>query len=382
MITRKAIIIFILTVAIFLIATNVQAGWLFVIVAALLALLAVSFLFPMINVRNIEARLVTPPEVFEGETMPVQIDLLNRGRWPRYFFKLTGDLLDEPLSIGSLPPGKTARFNSPYRCSKRGFYQQASLSLRSGFPFGIFYRESKSSCPTNLLVYPTYTEISSFPLLEAASYPGDVLHERRAKGVGYDYLGIREYRPGDSLRAVHWRSSARRGQLIVKEFEEELSSTVSIVLDLEREQASETLERGVKVAASLAHYILDAGHPLQLFGQDGDEVETLFQPNFWQALEWLAKVEAKGRIPLSAALKKILPQLKSRSTCIIITPRTDVDYQDIFILLQDRRIRVVVVFLGSLSAEVSLPRRVAVYGCTEGEDIGECLSRPSIFTSG
>lgn len=407
MVTRKTIIIFILTVAIFLIATNVQAGWLFIVVAALLAILAISFIFPRLSLRGIEVKVVTPLEAFEGEVVPVQIDVTNRGRWPRYLLRLTSDLFDEPLPILNLPPGKTTRFNLQHRCSRRGFYQNAPLTLRSGFPFGFSYYENRSNYPINLLVYPIYYEISSFPLLEAASYPGEVLHERRAKGAGYDYLGTREYRPGDSLRVVHWRSSARRGQLIVKEFEEELSVTVSIVLDLDKSrhpssgtspktsESCHSLECGVKVAATLAHYVLASGHPLQLFGQDRHKVAELFQPNFWQALEWLAKVEAQEGIPLSEVLDKILAQLKPRSTCIIITPTANLDYQDVVAPLQERKIRVVVVFLDSPSfgaselrpEEVSkireflLDRRITVYSCAKGDDIAACLRESSTTTS-
>lgn len=387
MLNRKSLIVFVLAVALFLIATNVQSGWLFVVVSGLIALLLVSGAAALWTVRRVEVKLVSSPEAFEGETVPMQVDVVNRGRWSRYLVKIESKFLAEPVAVAALRPGETARFVSQYRCARRGFYEEGSVTASSGAPFGLIVFKRVLHSPLNLTVYPAYAELSSFPVLEAASYPAEVLHERRSKGAGYDYLGVREWRPGDSMRMVHWRSSARRGRLVVKEFEEPAASTVAVFLDLERAryrgEGGTKLEHAIRVAASLASYVLNAGHPLQFFGQEDHRLETLFQPNFWQTLEWLAKATASGSMALSESLEHILPQLSPRSTCVIVTPSDGRDCLDQLALLQERRIRVVLIHVGRETpdlAESLLTRRVTVYNCREGDEIDRCLRRPLSFT--
>lgn len=395
-VTKKVFVILALAVSLFLVATNIQAGWLFLIVSGLLGIIIVSYFVPLLTLNDLEITWTMPAEVFEDEVVPATLRITNNGRRSKFLFGVEDRLLSKSFTIFRLLPGETVKFNYEGRGLKRGFYASGEIVLRCGSPFGLFNREKKESHPANLIVYPTYSEIASFPLLESFSTPGEFLHERQGKGSGYDYLGIREYRPGDSLRLIHWRSSARTRQLIVKEFEEEVASTVSIVLDLEKgyqvgEGRETTLEYAIRICASLARYVLDSGHPLQLIGQDGGETTTLFQPNFWQALEWLAKVKAEGSKPLDKVLEEISPTLRPRSTCIIMAPVSDKDYHSIFSLLQIRRIRVIVIFVdlltfGALSPnrerfqeiiEALTDNRITVYSCGKGDAISECLRRPS-----
>ena len=120
--------------------------------------------------------------------------------------------------------------------------------------------------PTSLTVVPRWVEIRSVPILEPSSFPSDVLHERARTGAGEEFIGVRDYRPGDPPRSVHWRSTARAGHLVVREFEEEVASRVALVLagadaGTPPESAFETL---VTAAASIGVYALQTGHPVDI----------------------------------------------------------------------------------------------------------------------
>jgi len=400
-VTKKVFVILALIISLFLVATNIQAGWLFLIVSVLIGVLIVSYIFPLLILKDLEIIWTTPAEIFEDEVVPASLKITNSGKSSKFLFKVEDRLLSKSLTVFRLPPGETVKFDYEGNGLSRGFYAFGEVVLRSGAPFGLFYREKRKLHPANLIVYPTYSDIASFPLLESYSTPTEFLHERRGKGSGYDYLGTREYRPGDSMRLVHWRSSARTGELIVKEFEEEVASTVSIVLDLEKgghigEGRETTLEYAIRICASLAKYVLNSGHPLELVGHDGAESATLFQPNFWQVLEWLAKVRAEGNKSIEMVLEEISLSLKPRSTCIIITPVSNKGYESIFSLLQTRRIRVIAIFLDSLTfgaispgkerfqqiIETLADKRIAVYRCGKGDVVSECLRRPSFSIKG
>lgn len=105
---------------------------------------------------------------------------------------------------------------------------------------------------------------------------------------------MRDYRAGDPARWVHWRSSARRDQLVVREFEQEVSTPVSIlVTGMDTGDAPDSaFEAVVSAAASVALYALATGHPVELFrpGSLGDVVHVSY-PSKGQLLRWLAQTE-------------------------------------------------------------------------------------------
>src|SRR5260370_4620783 len=89
------------------------------------------------------------------------------------------------------------------------------------------------------------------------------------RGEGSEFYGIREYQPGDPLRRVHWRSSARMGRLAVVEYEHDVSVDLTLVLDARRGSevgsgADTTLETAVTVTASLARLVLQRGNRCRL----------------------------------------------------------------------------------------------------------------------
>jgi uncharacterized protein (DUF58 family) len=169
---------------------------------------------------------------------------------------------------------------------------------------------------------PNWVELTSFPILEPSSIPSDVLHERARTGAGEEYLGVRDYRPGDPPRSVHWRSTARAGRLVVREFEEEIASKVSLVLagadaGTPPDSAFESL---VSAAASIAIYALQTGHPVELtrYEENGEQT-SIDGPHRYAVLDWLA-----GAVPSDASLSALagpaLTRLGRRGTVVLLAP--------------------------------------------------------------
>ena len=147
-------------------------------------------------------------------------------------------------------------------CRKRGYYKLGPLSITSGDIFGFFPRTKIETEEDYLIVYPRIFDIDHLSL--AASYPlGEVTTEKRWFEDPSQAEGVRDYNPGDSLRRIHWKASARRQRLQVKVFESTTTLKIAIFLSVDSFQiqginTEDELETGISVAASLANYCIES----------------------------------------------------------------------------------------------------------------------------
>lgn len=202
--------------------------------------------------------------------------------------------------IAGLPPGESVVVRAAPVVERRGVYPLRLLTIATSFPFGLFRKERDIELPGELLVWPR-TERSVRPPRPgggARPRPGSV--PVGAAGARGEFRGLREYRPGDDPRDVHWRSSARMAEPVVREYERDEAETVWICLDLRRadveaqpvprsgpagllsavglhaggaaedefEAATEREEVAVEIAASLARTAVERGRPVALATPD------------------------------------------------------------------------------------------------------------------
>ncbi len=171
------------------------------------------------------APVVTP--LFEGDGIELEVglDTSGRARGPAW---ISGDIGHEHVLFGTgLVPRSGWRRAMPLSPLRRGPVSATGWTIGTGDPFGFFSGRIKCPDAEVALVLPRFTSFAGRrPVreLEAA------MASPRA-GSGNELFGIREYRPGDSLRRIHWRSSARHGELVVREYEPPGVPTVSIVVD-------------------------------------------------------------------------------------------------------------------------------------------------------
>ena len=210
------------------------------------------------------------------------------------------------------------------RVVRRGDFANGSVKLSTAAPLGFVRRERVVQVDSAIIVAPQWVDLRSFPILEPSSSPAERLHERARTGSGQEYVGVRDYRPGDPAKWVHWRSSARRDQLVVREFEHEVSTPVSILITGKDtgEAPDSSFEAVVSAAASIALYALSTGHPVELFraGPMGD-VSQLSYPSKGQMLRWFAQaepVDASATALTSAALGRT----RRRGTVVICSTTT------------------------------------------------------------
>ncbi len=289
---------------------------------------------------------------YVGQIFEERFDLRNTLKLPRLLLEVQ-DQTDLPGSQGSrvltLVGGRQGRsYLSRTRLVQRGAFRLGPTSIASGDPFGFFPASQAFPAEASLLVYPMMVEVRAFPG-PPGLLPGGEALRRRTHQVTPNAATVREYAPGDALNRMHWKSTARRDKLMVKEFELDPLAEVWLFLDGERSvQAAlpykpatdvdgalftaqkkdvvlipSTEEYGASIAASLARYYLRRGRAVGLM-TSGDMGEALppdrgaRQLN--KMLEALALMKADGSLPIEAVLTSQARHLPRGSTLVVITP--------------------------------------------------------------
>jgi uncharacterized protein (DUF58 family) len=215
----------------------------------------------------------------------------------------------QPLFVPSLFNNRPVDLSYQTTCDRRGLYSFSNLSLRSDGPFGFFKTKHRLEASDQILIYPYYYPLKRLRLLETRE-----LAERQTArvGVGTQVVGTREYRPGDTLRQIHWRSTARVGRLVVKEFAEEDQPSLTVALDLSThsslgEGKFSTFETAIRIAASLGYYATNRNVPFRLVGASPKWTPPPMPLSWWAILNYLAKVQNDGQKPLDEVIETLPP---------------------------------------------------------------------------
>ncbi|MGQ0603722.1 MAG: DUF58 domain-containing protein [Anaerolineales bacterium] len=239
------------------------------------------------------------------------------------------------------------------RAVQRGRFRLGPLSITSGDPFGLFQVSRNISATNQVVVFPATTDLPNFPLPVGIAPGGDALR-RRTHYVTPNAAGVRDYSSGDSFNRIHWRTSARRDRLMVKEFELDPLADVWLFLDGERAvQAGNatvatlnendpwykrpdpvrlppsTEEYAVSLTASLAQHFLrrDRSVGMVAYGETREVVQPdRSERQLTKILETLAVFRASGRLRLVDALRLELEQLPRGATVMLVTATSDVSW--------------------------------------------------------
>jgi uncharacterized protein (DUF58 family) len=236
--------------------------------------------------------------------------------------------------------------------TRRGLYSVGPVEVATGDPFGLFRHRRTFGVSQNVLVYPRATELPSFSV-PVASLPGEGRFRRRTHYVTPNASGVRPYEFGDSFNRIHWPSTARTGDLMVKIFELDPASDIWIILDLHRDVHvgagdDSTEEYGVRVAASVARYFLTANRSVgfMTFGRNFDVIEAdRGLQQYTRILESLAMARAWGDVPLVNLLSNEARRFGRHTTVVVITPSTEETWVGGLGALQQRGVKVAAILL-------------------------------------
>jgi uncharacterized protein (DUF58 family) len=232
------------------------------------------------------ARRIDRPSIAAEKTAQTRIEITNRGK-PFVNLALE-DPVSESITIQdgqtkqrlALPAGGSTELKYEFG-GKRGVYSWNTIRARASDPFGLFELESDIPASGDIRVFPTPLQIR-----QVTPKPRHTLHAAgpipaRQAGAGIDFWGIREYRPGDSLRRLNWRLAARRSRkLFTNEYEREEIADYGLILDARKFSGTDTLEEelfeySISAAAALSENYLKAGNRLSLL-IFGDSIVSVY----------------------------------------------------------------------------------------------------------
>jgi uncharacterized protein (DUF58 family) len=185
-------------------------------------------------------------------------------RWNWLIAQNTRALVEEQ-SLPDLVPGVNQSFRSELMPLRRGVLRLAEVSIAFPDPFGLFRSPRKIPAPQSVLILPKRYPVPFFELPGTMKYQQGGVSMASSIGESEEFVSLREYRPGDPLRRIHWKSFAKIGKPIVKEFQDEFFVRHALVLDTFSAQPySEIFEEAISVAASLAYTIQNQDSLLDL----------------------------------------------------------------------------------------------------------------------
>ena len=299
-----------------------------------LGLLAITFFWTRSLAQNItvQRRLRTKWAVV-GDLIEEDFVIANEGRLPALWVEVRDDSTIPDFNPGvveSIGPGEERQFHARTVCRRRGLYTLGPVRILTGDPFGIFRGSIVYYQVNSFIVYPPIMEGPGIPL-PYGTVGGSSRSSLKTYHVTTDAAGIRDFAPGDGLSRIHWLSTARRGQLQVKEFDLEPSGNLWVILDMDGavhvgEGDESTEEYAVKLAGAITYQAIRENKAVGVIASSSNPAEV--EPSkgarqLWRIMEDLATVTADGREPLGSILQQVSRALERGLSVVIITPSTD-----------------------------------------------------------
>jgi uncharacterized protein (DUF58 family) len=277
-----------------------------------------------------------PPRAAVGEKFAVTLELTNQKRLFSSWMVVAEDLVQgagerlQPAVLFACVPARSQREAAYEICpARRGVYELGPLRILSRFPLGLMERSFEAGNVERLVVTPRIGRLK--PRWRKAAEWGQAAADLAQVGAGDDdFHRLREYRGGDNPRAIHWRTTARRNELMVREYQHHLRRDVLLVVDLwlpARPTADqrERVELAVSFAASICvEQLLNADSGVDLV-VCGNGRSRLAGPAGARAidglLEELAMVEGGAAGELGAALRDAAAETSPQVRKVLITTR-------------------------------------------------------------
>jgi uncharacterized protein (DUF58 family) len=282
--------------------------WLFLLAAWMFAFVIVAFVYALWNRAGLRLHLELvgsrpaagspledlpeqllrsaplPAPIFEGDALEIDagLDTTGGARGPAW---LRGRVGARDMTAGTgVVPRTGWRRHEVVGELRRGPVGATSWQIVSSDPLG-FNRSTRTCADREVaLVLPRFASLVSRP--QARELEASVAAPR--SGTGTELFGVREYRPGDALRRIHWRSSARLGELVVREFEPPGVQTLGILCD-PSPASREVADQIARIAASEAWDCMRDGGRVMLWAPGLEPSLPAEARSFWSLLEWLAR---------------------------------------------------------------------------------------------
>lgn len=254
-----------ITLFVMIAAINSQTNLLFIAFGAMLGGLLVSLVMSWLVLRRIEVKRLVAAHAIAGELSEVHYLVTNRKRWLACFalniseVDIDGRLGKAPDAFAFyIPPGGTATAMAQLLPLQRGRVTLRCVRIACTFPFGFVRQVRHVPRVAEVAVYPRVGSLNRQLALRYREAVTSGSMTSNMRGGQDEFYGLREYRPGDNVRSIHWRRTARTGQVMVREMTSNAPPQMTVVLNL-RGSSGEgedivQAERAIELAATLICY--------------------------------------------------------------------------------------------------------------------------------
>lgn len=348
-------------------------------------LLVIAFLWSWGSVRWLGiSRKTRARRAQVGRTLDEVFTVKNRALLPKLWLEVRdfSDLPGHRAShvVPAVGPRGSYRWYVQTPCLVRGEFRLGPMTISSGDPFGLFLTPRNVSATSSIIVYPAIVPVRKFQLPMGALSGGEA-QRQRTHFVTTNAVGVREYVPGDSYNRIHWRTSARRDRLMVKEFELDPLVDIYLLVDFSASSlyeasnvqrlhgdgpviptnqhlAASTEEYAVVVSASLANHFIELNRALGFVAytpaREVHEAER-GERQLTRILTTLATARSKSPYTLAQMLTLETPNLARGATLVIVTASMDSAWIAEAQILARRGIRPMCVFINPASFGGSAP---------------------------
>ena len=300
MLTRQGWVITVLGLALLAVGRLLALPELFVLGVTLLALVLVAL--AVLAARSLSIRVdreVPPPKLHAGGSSRVDLVIRNTGRRRTPVLALRDGVSGTRganLLVAPLGPEEQVRAAYRLPTARRGILRIGPLDVDLGDPFGLTRTSIRASGVTEVTVYPHVDEVLPVPLTTGTDPHAGSEHPNTLGRSGEDFYALRQYVVGDDLRRVHWPSTARHDDLMVRQDELPWQSRSTILLDTRaRTTSADDLERVVSAAASIVTAAASRQDLLRMVATDGtDSGFAAGNAHIEAIMEHLACLELSG----------------------------------------------------------------------------------------
>ena len=322
-------------------------------------------------------RTLDSDRAFPGDTVTLSLTVTNRKPLPAPSFRIDEELADHVVPrghrstidgtsgrrilhlTGSLRPYERMTWKIPLECEARGAHSIGPATMRSGDPFGFFSSRTDATSNLELLVYPRIHSINDLDLPNQRPLGEQVV----ARNVVTDPMrisGIRDYRPEDPFKSIHWKATARHSGIQVKIQEPVTTLSMMILLNLDTFHHfwegldMFTAEQSIEVAASYVDWALGKRYSvgLRANGVVASSDQPLRVPvgrgpaQRLVLMSGLARLRAYSTLPFAQSVATEIPRIPLGCTVVMITPMMSEAIRSLLATMVDRGRRTVLVPLG------------------------------------
>ena len=270
-------------------------------------------------------RRVRPDRVIMGDPADTELTITNNSRRTMGSSVVHERIGDRYVAIDlpSLDPGESVVIDHRLPTDHRGVFAIGPLTVRRGDPIGLVRRGNETRDQSQLIVHPLIHALSPFPTGVQRDLEG--IHSGESAEGGITFSNLREYVPGDDLRLIHWRSSARMDELMVRHNVDVHRPRTSVILDTSIGlYDKESFEDAVRAAASIVAASMLRRFPFTLRTIDGRTIDD--RSSRMAVMDFLAMIEPTkdGAFSLGAAALQA-NRGPTGLSCATITGRTGVE---------------------------------------------------------